>query len=60
MTVENEFDDQAGEAADPPPLLTTVRTVRDILDLGDITSSQLCNGIGTSLAVMLFMAAGIL
>ena len=43
VTVENELDDQAGGAADPPPILTTVRTVREILDLGDITSSQLSN-----------------
>ena len=43
VTVINELDDQAGGAADPPTLLTAVRTrtVRDILDLGDITSSQL-------------------
>ena len=41
VTVENEFDEQAGGAADPPPLLTAVRTVREILDLGDITASQL-------------------
>ena len=46
VTVENEFDEQAGGAADPPPLLTAVRTVREILDLGEITSQQLSSARG--------------